>query len=201
MSKCLAIENHNILLWDYTQSFNQSQQYVLSTKLPTAFPCPYQCVSTVSNLPLMRYSRLLIPSNSFVALFFLSTFLLHRPCIYCSALLIILFISSCNWSDRCFVDFSQNWFESRTRSSPLPNPLPAAANWSDMGGKGYMDDGSFWKAAVNETASLLGTAAKEELKRRMPTKTEWTGLGMGWMRSWLGAREWRLPCLDIYVRL
>lgn len=54
---------------------------------------------------------------------------------------------------------------------------------------------------VNETVMALGGAAIEEIKRRTMVRPEWTGIGMGWMRSWLGAREWRLPCLDVYVGL
>lgn len=64
-----------------------------------------------------------------------------------------------------------------------------------------MEEASTLVAAFNETASALVDTAAERLIRRMPTKTEWTGLGVEWLRSWLGAREWRLPCLDVHVRL
>ena len=60
---------------------------------------------------------------------------------------------------------------------------------------------SFLASAINDTGAALAGAAMEELKRRMAPKAEWTGIGMEWIRSWLGAREWRLPCLDVYIRL
>ena len=56
--------------------------------------------------------------------------------------------------------------------------------------------------AINETVSTLAGAALEETKRRMSAPPAgWTGAGLGWMRSWLGARQWRIPCVDVYVRL
>lgn len=63
--------------------------------------------------------------------------------------------------------------------------------------------------AVNETAIALAGAAVGEVKRRVlgggdggqGQGREWTGLGLEWVRSWLGAREWRVECLDVYVRL
>ena len=60
---------------------------------------------------------------------------------------------------------------------------------------------SFLVAAVNDTVVALAGAAVEEVKRRVAPRPEWTGIGVEWMRSWLGAREWRLPCVDVYVRL
>jgi hypothetical protein len=51
---------------------------------------------------------------------------------------------------------------------------------------------------LNTTAGSLATAAAEKLAR---TRTEWTGLGLEWLRSLLGRREWRIECLDLYIRL
>lgn len=55
--------------------------------------------------------------------------------------------------------------------------------------------------AVNNTAAALVGTAFEQAKRRLGTRTEWTGIGVEWLRSLLGKREWRLPCLDVNVRL
>lgn len=51
---------------------------------------------------------------------------------------------------------------------------------------------------LNTTASALASAAAEELAKR---KEEWTGLGVEWLRSLLGRREWRIECMDLYIRL
>jgi hypothetical protein len=56
-------------------------------------------------------------------------------------------------------------------------------------------------SALNKTAAALAGAALEELKKRTDIRTEWTGIGLEWMRSLLGRREWKLPCVDVQVRL
>ncbi len=136
----------------------------------------------------------------FVVSFFFLTYFLNRPCVYCSVLLLILFISSCYWSDHCFFDIHSNWFEPRHLSSPLPNPLTQA---SERSGSATNTSGgaSFLATAINQTATALATAVAEEVGRKIDIRPEWTGIGVEWIRSWLGAREWRLPCLDVYIRL
>ncbi|PHH78604.1 hypothetical protein CDD82_2946 [Ophiocordyceps australis] len=113
-------------------------------------------------------------SPAFIVLFFICSYFLNRPCVYCSVLLLILFLTSCNWSDRCFFDLRSNWFHPR------------------LGGHGFAVD------LANSTASTLAGAVADGLS--MP-KPEWTGMGMEWLRSLLGKREWRIDCLDINIRL
>lgn len=137
----------------------------------------------------------------FIVSFFFLTYFLNRPCVYCSVLLLILFVSSCYWSDHCFFDIHSNWFEPRHLSSPLPNPLTQASEWSRATGWYSATETSFLATAINQTTTALAGAAVEELKRRVDIRPEWTGIGVEWIRSWLGAREWRLPCLDVYIRL
>lgn len=55
--------------------------------------------------------------------------------------------------------------------------------------------------AVNNTATALAGAALEEAKKQLAMQTQWTGIGVEWLRSLLGRREWRVPCVDLYVRL
>ncbi|KAH0433136.1 hypothetical protein CKAH01_09179 [Colletotrichum kahawae] len=136
---------------------------------------------------------LFIPTNAspaFIFLFFICTYFLNRPCVYCSFLLLILFLTSCNWSDRCFFDFSSNWFQPRPPTSFSTSPIPD------------IDPNASFNATVveviNSTASALAGAAAEELARQ---RQEWTGLGIEWLRSLLGRREWRVECLDINIRL
>ncbi|PFH62132.1 hypothetical protein XA68_14971 [Ophiocordyceps unilateralis] len=131
---------------------------------------------------------LFIPTNAspaFIFLFFVCTYFLNRPCVYCSILLLILFLTSCNWSDHCFFDFRSNWF--------LPRPNVTT---------GLDDDGSVFNATVVEmltsTAKAIASAAADDIASR---RAEWTGLGMEWLRSLLGRREWRVDCMDIYIRL
>ncbi|KAK9437373.1 Bladder cancer-related BC10-like protein [Metarhizium brunneum] len=125
---------------------------------------------------------LFIPTNAspaFIFLFFVCTYFLNRPCVYCSILLLILFLTSCNWSDRCFFDFQSNWF--------LPRPSTA--------------DPSFNATVVqmaNSTARALAGAAADAVSSK---GTEWTGLGVEWLRTLLGRREWKVDCMDVYIQL
>ncbi|OQV08797.1 hypothetical protein CLAIMM_13017 [Cladophialophora immunda] len=63
---------------------------------------PMYCLR--SYLPLLLLPLPLSLSPIHLILLLVLTYLLNRPCIYCSFLLIILFASSCHWSNRCFID-------------------------------------------------------------------------------------------------
>ena len=137
----------------------------------------------------------------FIVSFFLLTYLLNRPCVYCSILLLVLFVSSCYWSDQCFFDLSANWFE--------PRPLGAAPRRSHSfqlaGGPGHAvaadaerSDARFVFDVLNDTATALAGAALDELKRRVAHRADWTP-DTEWARSWMGS--WRIPCLDVNIRL
>ncbi|KAK4183059.1 bladder cancer-related protein BC10-domain-containing protein [Podospora australis] len=150
---------------------------------------------------------LFIPTNAspaFIFLFFVCTYFLNRPCIYCSILLIVLFLTSCNWSDRCFFDFGSNWFQPRLAESYVYVP-----GWKGEGtanltaGTAVIEDGSATTSAMvvemlNTTAGALATAATQKLSQ---TRVEWTGIGLEWLRGLLGKREWRIDCLDLCIRL
>ncbi|KAF5027443.1 hypothetical protein F66182_464 [Fusarium sp. NRRL 66182] len=131
---------------------------------------------------------LFIPTNAspaFIFLFFICTYFLNRPCVYCSILLLILFLTSCNWSDRCFFDFSSNWF--------LPRPTQLPVDEVDVG-----EFNSTALGMVNTTVAAIIKSAGEDLAAR---RAEWSGLGIEWLRNLLGKREWRIDCMDIYIRL
>ncbi|KFH48499.1 hypothetical protein ACRE_006950 [Hapsidospora chrysogenum ATCC 11550] len=122
---------------------------------------------------------LFIPTNAspaFIFLFFVCTYFLNRPCVYCSLLLLVLFFTSCNWSDRCFFDFgSADWFASR-------HPITADSITPALG-----DEPS---TAVGTGLGLGGTMGGE-----------WTGIGVEWLRSLLGRREWMVDCMNVKIKL
>jgi hypothetical protein len=136
---------------------------------------------------------LFIPTNAspaFILLFFICTYFLNRPCVYCSILLLILFCTSCNWSDRCFFDFSSDWFRPR---SVVDSPTALDGQTSTHG-----DFNSTVIDMLNTTTKALAGAAAGEIQAK---REEWTGLGVGWLRSLLGRREWSIDCMDIKIRL
>jgi hypothetical protein len=158
----------------------------------------HELMRVISWLPL-----LFIPTNAspaFIFLFFVCTYFLNRPCVYCSILLLILFLTSCNWSDRCFFDFSSNWFEPR-----LPVSYDTSLNSTDGACESngmeplFGDFNSTVAAMVGTTAKGLAQAVLGEVSSR--SHPEWTGLGLEWLRQLLGQREWRIDCMDLYIRL
>ncbi|KAK7414668.1 hypothetical protein QQX98_006525 [Neonectria punicea] len=137
---------------------------------------------------------LFIPTNAspaFIFLFFVCTYFLNRPCVYCSILLLILFLTSCNWSDRCFFDFGSNWFLPRPNSSSRSLPTDVLPDSADLFNASVVE-------MINSTAAAVTNAALDAAAAR---RAEWTGLGVEWLRSLLGKREWRIDCMDIYIRL
>ena len=146
------------------------------------------------------FPLLFIPTNAsplFILLFFVCTYFLNRPCIYCSFLLLILFVSSCQWGNRCFFDFNIN---SNFFSPSSPSSLDLA-RLNSSSAQDVIEDAFVWAGAINSTTLSLAGAVAQDVKSRLPGTAEWTGLGVGWLRSLLGRREWRLPCMDVYIRL
>jgi hypothetical protein len=148
---------------------------------------------------------LFIPTNAspaFIFLFFVCTYFLNRPCVYCSILLLILFLTSCNWSDRCFFDFGSNWFEPRSPVSHTDGALNTTVGAIHYEGAAETILGDFnatMVAMAGSTAKGLARAALGDLTTL--SRPEWTGLGLEWLRQLLGKREWRVECMDMYVRL
>jgi len=162
--------------------------------------CLFEALLRRANLNYSWLPLLFIPTNAspiFIFLFFVCTYFLNRPCVYCSFLLLILFASSCHWSDHCFFDFSSNWFEPRQQ---MLNLSPEMVNSTTVSNQ-TLEEASIYASALNSTAKALAGTAIEEAKRRMAMRAEWTGLGVEWLRSLLGKREWKLPCVEVNVRL
>ncbi|EGU74035.1 hypothetical protein FOQG_04814 [Fusarium oxysporum f. sp. raphani 54005] len=136
---------------------------------------------------------LFIPTNAspaFIFLFFICTYFLNRPCVYCSILLLILFLTSCNWSDRCFFDLGSNWF--------LPRPTVPSEDVAFTSPSGDLAFNSTVLDMANTTVAAIIKSASDDLAVR---RAEWSGLGIEWLRNLLGKREWRIDCMDIYIRL
>ncbi|KAL3466543.1 hypothetical protein BJX64DRAFT_250248 [Aspergillus heterothallicus] len=173
---------------------------------------------------------LFIPTNAsplFLISFVTLTYLLHRPCIYCSALLVILFASTCTWSDRCFFNLRADWF------APRYTPYDAAAAGSGANHSCFINANSPHNAssilgpeneslagyvfeAMNNSAKALAGAVVDETQRRFfpnggsesscpsagtTAADELTGFGLEWLRSLVGRREWTLPCVDVKIQV
>jgi hypothetical protein len=66
-------------------------------------------------------------------------------------------------------------------------------------------EAGFLIGVVNETAKALGKAAAEGAGRMVgTTAASVESVGALWnegVRSWVRGRVWRVPCLDVYIRL
>ncbi|KAF2454378.1 hypothetical protein BDY21DRAFT_102540 [Lineolata rhizophorae] len=130
-------------------------------------------------------------SPVFVVLFVSATYFLNRPCVYCSLLLAILIIS--------LFDFGGNWFEPRSLASRVSAEPPATTSPSAL-----LETVSVLASAVNSTFDALATAAMDGWRRKTPlggTAPEAGAGGFDAARTLFGRKEWRLPCLDVQVRL
>ncbi|KAG6319236.1 hypothetical protein E4U44_007151 [Claviceps purpurea] len=183
---CLRRQVHTTGLFNEPPSRSpaHSKRSIVKSKKPLA----NITLSLNSWLPL-----LFIPTNAspaFIFLFFICTYFLNRPCVYCSILLLILFFTSCNWSDRCFLDVRSNWFLPRP---PKVDTVGAATRSADD-----VDAAALFNATVVDMAKALAGAAADDMAAK---RAEWTGLGLEWLRTWLGKREWRIECMDIAIQL
>ncbi|KAJ6128407.1 hypothetical protein N7471_009624 [Penicillium samsonianum] len=79
-----------------------------------------------------------------------------------------------------------------------------ATSEATMSGEGLTE---FVFDTMNSTAKALAGAALKGVQQGLSPNgmesrpNEWTGVGLEWMRSLLGRREWTLPCVDVKVRL
>lgn len=87
------------------------------------------------------------------------------------------------------------------------------------GSEGDATFASFIQESINSTVAAVAAAALEDIKRKtvaaaatvagrsslsatgVGVAQEWTGIGLEWLRSLLGRREWTIPCLDVKVQL
>jgi len=169
------------------------------------------CLRSYIPLLLLPLPLSLSPIHLTILLFL--TYILNRPCIYCSFLLVILFASSCHWSGRCFVDLSRlpveegglgyaGWFLPRIHS-PSIMPGYLAANNSNATMIGFLGD------ITNNTVASLAGAAFEGAKQKFAKSSVGmekmipysAGIGVQWLRRLLGRSEWTLPCVGVKVRL
>lgn len=132
------------------------------------------------------------------------TYILNRPCLYCSLLLIILFATSCHWSQTCLVDFSY---------------VPVAE-----GGSGHatwfiprfitVNEKSWNVTRNNETVSYLASALADsavaginEVAARMRGKDIFTSTNAGYLSSFFAFvsellhKEWTVPCIGTRIIL
>ncbi|KAK9324687.1 hypothetical protein V1517DRAFT_316591 [Lipomyces orientalis] len=140
----------------------------------------------------LRYFLLLLlmpttgASPHFLAIFLLSLFIFHRPCIYCSLILIALFSTTCFFNDHCFIDSNMgNLFLPR-----LFLPLDLASKPSvvfDMLAERAVFSGISWFRRSASFAAATGSSKSLVSSSVAAAAT--------------AAREFRVPCVAVNIRL
>jgi hypothetical protein len=213
-----------VLRCQYTQLFSSCHD-VLFTKVMT-FLFPSTLFPVLSPLLLTSETQLTCFHHSYIPLLLLPlplslspihlttlfalTYILNRPCIYCSLLLLILFASSCHWSGRCFIDFGEGHKEFASWWIPRLYTTSAGLN-SSLGysGGNSTDIANFIREVSNTTVAAFANAAIQGLKNRVAGTPEMmetrisnaTGIGLGWIKSLLGRSEWTMPCTQYQIAL
>ncbi|KAF4556751.1 Hypothetical protein D9617_1g086320 [Elsinoe fawcettii] len=118
-------------------------------------------------------------SPIYLLLFVTATFYLHRPCLYCSILLTILVASLYDWRT--------NWFEPRNN----------IWDWSAVGAA--REDKSLVGDVFNSTAGAAAQVMLDGVRGRLGEARVMSGAQ--WLRELVGRREWRVPCLEVAIRL
>ena len=137
-------------------------------------------------------------SPIYVLVFLTGTYVLQRPCVYCSILLFVLVFS--------LFDFHADWFEPRWQ--PSTDRITETAS-SLLSGNSTVTEllgetAGFAISAINGTGGSLASAALEGLKRKGPdtnASAQLSGSGFYWLRSVLEKKQFRIPCVDVIVRL
>lgn len=177
-------------------------------------------------LPLLLLPLPLALSPIHLTTFLFLTYVLNRPCAYCSLLLIILFASSCHWSGRCFwatpftTDLSGTganitatsrdigwspYFLPRLYTTPQALPGAAAnATATDDDLQSFLVDitNSTLSALASSAVSSASSFSSDVISKHAPSisipPTSLTGgVGTQWLRNLMGGGEWTLPCVGV----
>jgi hypothetical protein len=139
-------------------------------------------------------------SPIYLVLFISATYILNRPCVYCSLLLAILVIS--------LFDFNSSWFEPRYSHPsrlfavpPQPQAVTLHGNGSSLLPSAIMDTLDFVGGVINGTATSVVGSVIESLKGRPSPEVSVVNDTVGeWFKSLL-RKEWRISCFDVALRL
>ncbi|KAF2755164.1 hypothetical protein EJ05DRAFT_478968 [Pseudovirgaria hyperparasitica] len=135
-------------------------------------------------IPILFFLSVSNASPIYLILFVVTTYLLNRPCVYCSLLLGVLVLA--------LFDFSTDWFAPSFSASTVLAPASNSSNTS------YVEDASALVRHVTEGVRGRLTAGGGAGTGGEGKGATWIG---EWVRNVVTRKEWRVPCLDVVVRL
>ncbi|KAK4631142.1 hypothetical protein CLAFUW4_03298 [Fulvia fulva] len=146
-------------------------------------------------------------SPLYILLFLSANYVLQRPCVYCSILLFVLVFS--------LFDFSADIFEPRWNENAFTTMSKTAT--SVLGGnatftEAVLETASLALSAVNGTGGSIASATIDGLRQRLMAEaapvvsatasSTMNGTnGFVWLRTLTDKFQFRIPCLDVVVRL
>ncbi|KAF2203295.1 hypothetical protein GQ43DRAFT_454529 [Delitschia confertaspora ATCC 74209] len=129
-------------------------------------------------------------SPVYLFLFISATYFLNRPCVYCSLLLAILVVA--------LFDFSTPWFESSISSDTSGAILNTTTPLQGT----IVETASIFASAATSAAQAMIKEAVNGIRNRDSSAPQITGTAtQEWVKNLFSKKEWRVPCLDVLVRL
>ncbi|KAH7117765.1 hypothetical protein B0J11DRAFT_91057 [Dendryphion nanum] len=143
-------------------------------------------------IPILFFLLRTSASPIYLVLFISATYFLNRPCVYCSLLLFILVVA--------LFDFSTPLFE-----TPLSDTTEIALNGTTPFRDTILETAGVFVSAANQTAQAVVKAAAASLKEKLVGESHASASGetveSEWVKGLLGKKEWRVPCLDVLIRM
>ncbi|KAF2182781.1 hypothetical protein K469DRAFT_585229 [Zopfia rhizophila CBS 207.26] len=141
-------------------------------------------------IPILFFLLRTNASPVYLVLFISATYFLNRPCVYCSLLLAILVVS--------LFDFHTAWFELPLASEATEPAINGTTPLRDTIG----ETASIVVSAANSTAQAMVKAVIDGLRAKTASASQASGgASYEWVKGLLGKKEWRIPCLDVLVRI
>lgn len=133
----------------------------------------------------------------YLLLFIAATYILQRPCLYCTLLLFLIIVT--------LFDFKSNWFgDSIDEPCASTTETPHDA-WSLPLKETLKASASLAGSALNESATALVDMATNELQRRTGLRSgwglSWWSTGVEWVKDIARRRELRIRCINAIIRL
>lgn len=127
----------------------------------------------------------------YLLLFLTATYLLQRPCLYCTLLLFLIIIT--------LFDFQSNWFGDAAQSAT--GTSESRCNDTSTISDTLKASATLASSVLNETAAVALDLATGRLQRLAGGRWSWGRTGLEWLKDIAQRRELRINCINTVIRL
>ncbi|KEQ98850.1 hypothetical protein AUEXF2481DRAFT_36161 [Aureobasidium subglaciale EXF-2481] len=128
----------------------------------------------------------------YLVLFISAMYYLNRPCVYCSLLLTVLVIS--------VYDFNTNWFEPQPESSSSSSSS-SSSHPGNLAATALGDNIAVATSAIQSAAASIAQSVADGLTKKTGLDVQSQISVAEWLKELFNKKEWRIPCIDVAVRL